>query len=126
LFAPAWRAAGVRLDRLLVTRESATEAGSGTDRATESFWALEQSLQSGACSLCIAWQERASMTQLRRLALAAGRGAALGVLIRPLRALAMPTAAVLRLTLRRTATHLRLELVKGRGIAPRSIELALP
>jgi hypothetical protein len=38
----------------------------------------------------------------------------------------MPTAAALRLTLRRTATHLRLELVKGRGIAPRSIELALP
>jgi cell division inhibitor SulA/protein ImuA len=125
LFAPAWHAAGVRLDRLLVTRES-TQAGNGTDRATESFWALEQSLQSGACSLCIAWQDRASLTQLRRLALAAGRGAALGVLIRPLRALAMPTAAVLRLTLRRTATHLRLELVKGRGIGPRSIELALP
>ncbi|HTQ36511.1 MAG TPA: translesion DNA synthesis-associated protein ImuA [Steroidobacteraceae bacterium] len=114
LFAPAWRAAGVRLDRLLVAR------------AAEPLWALEQALQSGVCAMAFAWPERAGMTALRRLALAAARGAALGVLIRPLRALATPTAATLRLLARRTATHLRLELLKGRGIAPRSIELALP
>jgi hypothetical protein len=114
LFAPAWRAAGARLDRLLVAR------------APEALWTLEQALQSGVCAIGFAWQERASMTQLRRLVLAAERGAALGVLIRPLRALGAPTAASLRLMVRRTATHLRLELLKGRGAHPRSVELALP
>jgi len=114
LFAPAWRAAGVRLDRLLIAH------------APEPLWALEQSLQSGICAIGFAWQQRASMTQLRRLALAAERGAALSVLIRPLRAAVEPTVARLRLMVRRTATRLRLELIKGRGVAPRSIELALP
>jgi len=114
LFAPAWRAAGARLERLLVAH------------ALESLWTLEQVLQSGVCAIGFAWQERASMTELRRLVLAAERGAALGVLIRPLRALGAPTAASLRLMVRRTTTHLRLELLKGRGVAPRSVELALP
>ena len=114
LFAPAWRDAGVQLGHLLVAR------------APEPLWALEQALQSGACGIGFAWQERAGMTELRRLALAAAQGAALGVLIRPLRALVEPTAAVLRLTARRTATRLRLELLKGRGVMPRSVELALP
>ncbi|MEJ0100552.1 MAG: translesion DNA synthesis-associated protein ImuA [Pseudomonadota bacterium] len=114
LFAPAWRATGAQLDRLLVAR------------ATEPLWALEQSLQSGACAIGFAWPERATMTELRRLALAAERGATLGVLIRPLRAAVESTVAVLRLMARRTATHLRLELLKGRGIAPRSVELPLP
>jgi len=114
LFAPAWRAAGVRLEHLLVAQ------------APEPLWALEQALQSGVCAIGFAWQERASMTELRRLALAAERGAALGVLIRPPRAVVEPTAAVLRLMARRTTTRLRLELLKGRGIAPRSVELPLP
>lgn len=114
LFAPAWRAAGAQLGRLLVAR------------APEPLWALEQSLQSGACAIAFAWPEHATMTELRRLALAAGRGAALGVLIRPLRAAVEPSAAVLRLMARRTATRLRLELLKGRGVMPRSVELPLP
>jgi len=114
LFAPAWCAAGVRLERLLLAR------------APQPLWALEQSLQSGACAIAFAWQQQAGMTALRRLALAAGRGASLGVLIRPLRALAAPTAATLRLMARRTTTHLRLELLKGRGVTPRSVELVLP
>jgi protein ImuA len=114
LFAPAWRAAGVHLEHLLIAH------------APEPLWALEQALQSGVCAIGFAWQDRAGMTELRRLALAAERGAALGVLIRPPRAVVEPTAAVLRLMVRRTATRLRLELLKGRGIAPRSVELVLP
>jgi hypothetical protein len=114
LFAPAWRATGARLDRLLVAR------------TTEPLWALEQSLQSGVCSLGFAWPQRATMTGLRRLALAAERGAALGVLVRPLHAAAEPTAASLRLMVRRRASCLQLELTKARGIAPRSVELPLP
>lgn len=114
LFAPAWRTAGVRLEHLLVAR------------APEPLWALEQALQSGVCAIAFAWQERAGMTELRRLALAAAQGAALGVLIRPPGAVLESTAAVLRLTVRRTATRLRLELLKGRGVMPRGVELALP
>jgi hypothetical protein len=114
LFAPAWRATGARLDRLLIAR------------ASEPLWALEQSLLSGVCALGFAWPQQASMTELRRLALAAERGAALGVLVRPLRAAVEPTAASLRLMVRRGASCLRLELTKARGVAPRSVELPLP
>src|SRR6185369_5591878 len=59
LFAPAWRAAGVRLEHLLVAH------------ASEPLWALEQALQSGVCAISFAWQDRARMSELRRLALAA-------------------------------------------------------
>src|SRR5688572_5078046 len=51
LFAPAWRAAGVQLEHLLVAR------------APEPLWALEQALQSGVCAIGFAWQERAGMTE---------------------------------------------------------------
>jgi cell division inhibitor SulA/protein ImuA len=113
-FAPAWNARGARLDRLLIVR------------APQTLWALEQSLLSGACAIGFAWPQRASMTELRRLALATERGASLGVLIRPLRAAVEHTAAVLRIALTRTATHLRLQLLKGRGLSPCVVELALP
>jgi cell division inhibitor SulA len=115
-FAPAWQEQGARLDRLLVVGAT----------PSESLWALEQCLLSGACALAIAWPQQAGMTELRRLALAAERGASLGVLIRPLRAAREHTAATLRIALTRTATHLRLDLLKGRGLAPRVVELALP
>jgi hypothetical protein len=113
-FAPAWSARGARLDRLLVVR------------APQPLWALEQTLLSGACAIGFAWPQRAGMTELRRLALAAERGASLGVLIRPLRAAVEHSVAVLRIALTRTPAHLRLQLLKGRGLAPRMIELALP
>ena len=115
-FAPAWQDNGARLDRLLVVEA----------QPNESLWALEQCLLSGVCSLGIAWPQAAGMTELRRLALAAERGASLGVLIRPLRAAREHTAATLRLALTRTATHLRLDLLKGRGVVPRVVEVALP
>ena len=113
-FVPAWSAQGVRLDRLLVVR---------TDKP---LWALEQSLLSGACSITFAWPQRATMPQLRRLSLATERGASLGVLFRPLCAAVEHTTAVLRMALTRTATQLRIELLKGRGVTPRVIELSLP
>lgn len=113
-FAPAWQARGARLDRLLVVR------------TTEASWALEQALLSGACGLGFAWLGAARMTVLRRLALAAGRGAALGVLVRPMHLANEHSAAVLRLALTRTATRLVVQLLKGRGLSPRTVELPLP
>jgi len=120
-FAPAWQARGARLDRLLVLRAPRLSA----ERASLEFWALEQSLLCGACALGFAWSGALGMTQSRRLALATERGASLGVLIRPLRAAVEYTAAVLRIALTRTTTHLRLQLLKGRGIAPCVVELPL-
>lgn len=114
LFAPAWRAVGMRLDRLLVAR------------AAEPLWALEQSLLSGVCAIGFGWLGAgASLVALRRLALAAEQGAALGVLIRPPRAAHEATAAVLRLAVTRSRSGLSVELLKGRGLAPRHIELGL-
>lgn len=113
-FAPAWQAHGARLERLLVVR------------APDPLWAFEQSLLSGACAISFAWQAAAGMTALRRLALATGRGGSLGVLIRPLRAATEHSSAVLRIALTRSATCLRLQLLKGRGITPCTVELPLP
>jgi len=113
-FAPAWQAQGARVDRLLVVR------------TPEPLWALEQGLQSGACALSFAWPHAVGMTALRRLALATERGSSLGVLIRPLRAAVEHSAAVLRIALTRTATQLRLQILKGRGLAPCIVELPLP
>jgi hypothetical protein len=95
-------------------------------RTDKPLWALEQSLLSGACSITFAWPQRATMPQLRRLSLATERGASLGVLFRPLCAAVEHTTAVLRMALTRTATQLRIELLKGRGVTPRVIELSLP
>jgi protein ImuA len=111
---PAWQTQGARLDRLLMVR------------APDPLWALEQTLLSGACAIGFAWPSEVGMTALRRLALAAERGASLGVLIRPLRAATQYSAAVLRMALTRTATHLRLQLLKGRGLSPCVVELPLP
>lgn len=114
LFAPAWRAAGLRLDRLLVAR------------AGDPLWALEQSLLSGVCAIGFGWVGAGvSLVALRRLQLAAGQGAALGVLLRPPRAAHESTAAVLRLAVTRTRHGLSVELLKGRGITPRTIEVGL-
>src|SRR5690606_9513621 len=114
LFAPAWRAVGMRLDRLLVAR------------ADEPLWALEQSLLSGVCAIGFGWVGAGiNLASLRRLGLAAGQGAALGVLIRPPRAAHEHTAAALRLAVTRTRSGLSVELLKGRGLAPRRIELGL-
>lgn len=114
-FAPTWQAQGVSAQQLLVVR------------APEPLWALEQCLLSGACALGFAWPGAGlSMTVLRRLALAAEQGSALAVLVRPLRAAMEHSAAVLRLALTRTPGCLRVQLLKGRGVAPAVLELALP
>ncbi|HUG73893.1 MAG TPA: translesion DNA synthesis-associated protein ImuA [Steroidobacteraceae bacterium] len=113
-FAPGWRAAGIQTDRLLVVRDS------------DPLWALEQSLLSGVCAIGFGWLDsRANLVALRRLALAAERGAALGVLIRPLRAALEHTPALLRLAVTRTAAGLSVQLLKGRGLAPRTVALGL-
>lgn len=113
-YAPAWRARGARTDRLLVARGG------------QAAWAMEQSLLSGACMLAFGWIAHITMRELRRLALAAEKGAAIGVLIRPSGAAREHSAALLRVALESTDRCCTLRLLKGRGIVPQRIELALP
>lgn len=115
-YAPAWQARGTRLDRLLVVRE-------GKDQ--QALWALEQALLSGACALAFGWLARTGMPQLRRLSLAAEKGAALGVLIRPLQAAQEPSTALLRLALEDGPDCTVVQILKGRGVMPRRIEVPL-
>jgi hypothetical protein len=113
-FAPAWQAAGVETSRLLVVRDK------------DPLWALEQCLLSGACALGFGWLDaRVSLVALRRLALAAEQGSALAVLIRPSRALLEPTAALMRLGITRTESGFAVQLLKGRGVAPRTVHVGL-
>lgn len=112
-FAPAWQACGARVDRLLVVR------------GAQGAWAMEQGLLSGACTLVFGWIARLTMPELRRLALAAEKGAALAVLIRPPAAAQEHSAALLRLAFEAGARP-AIRLLKGRGIMPRRIELDLP
>jgi cell division inhibitor SulA len=102
----------VRPERLLVTR------------GAQGAWAIEHCLLSGACALVCGWVVQATMRELRRFALAAEKGAALGVLIRPLRAAQAHSAAVLRIALTAITGGLRVQLLKGRGVTPLTIEVA--
>ena len=63
--------------------------------------------------------------EVRMSALAAEQGASLGVLIRPPRAAHESTAATLRLGVTRRHSGLSVELMKGRGLSPRTLELGL-
>jgi hypothetical protein len=113
LYLPAWQAHGVRSDRLLIVRGAL------------SAWTIEQCLVSGACALVFGWVERATMRELRRFTLAAEKGGALGVLVRPLRAAQEHSAAGLRIALEAVDSGLRVKLLKGRGVVPTCMDIAL-
>ena len=110
-FAPALVAQGVELDRVAVVG------------GARPLWALEQSLRSGACDAVLAWTRQPKVRELRRLQLAAEHGGTLGVLFRPRRAARETSPAMLRLSLERLATGLRVTLRKGRGTWRGAVEL---
>ena len=96
--------------------------------ASEPLWAVEQALQSGACSAVLAWldERRLRLSDLRRLQLRTRQGRTWGVLFRPQRASAAPSAAELRLSVRAaqegsvldgagTARRLLVSIIKRRG-----------
>jgi hypothetical protein len=113
-FAPALAAAGVAIEQLAVVG------------GARPLWAFEQALGSGACDVALAWVGRPKPRELRRLQLAAERGRTLGILFRPRSAAREASPAVLRLGLTSLAAHLRVTLLKGRGMDRGSIELPWP
>ena len=118
-FAPALAAGGVTLERVLVAQVPSGEGAGGGG----GLWAFEQALRSGACDIALAWARQSPPRQIRRLQLAAERGATLGVLFRPSGAAREPSAAVLRLGVEARERGARVHLLKSRGGARGAIEL---
>jgi hypothetical protein len=118
-FAPALAQCGVALERVLVV-QAEKEAG-----GKSALWAFEQTLRSGACDIALAWLHGAQPRQIRRLHLAAQRGATLGVLFRPKEAARDSSPAALRVVVEPTAPGARVTLLKSRGGARGAIELSL-
>lgn len=115
-FAPALEAGGIALQRVLVV-----QTGRRTPRSL--LWAFEQALGSGACDIVFAWTRHSRPRQIRRLHLAAQRGAALGVLFRPAQAAEEASPAVLRVAVEPFAEGTRVRLLKSQGGARGAIDL---
>lgn len=128
--APALAAAGVEVGKILLIRTDGFDrpAARPPGLSGEALWAVEQALQSGACSAVLAWldERRLRFPGLRRLQLRTRQGRAWGVLFRPQRASAAPSAAELRLSIRAvpeegnlggvgTARRLLVSIIKRRG-----------
>lgn len=105
-YAPALARAGIDLSRLLLIRHQ---------DPPQQYWALEQSLRSGACGVALSWLHNPDPRVLRRLQLAARTGHALGVLFRPQAASRQPSPAALRLRLEPSAEGLIVHILKRRG-----------
>lgn len=86
-YAPAWQAAGVRLDVLDVVAATQDEA----------LWAFEQCLRSGACAAVLGWPETGDARLMRRLQVAADSGDCHAFALRDRRHAANASPAALRL-----------------------------
>jgi hypothetical protein len=105
-YAPALVAAGVDLPHLVVVRAAGRR---------DALWAAEQALRAGSCHALLAWLDRPSYPQLRRLAVAAEASQAFLALFRPPQAAAESSPACLRLALEPAEGGLRVEILKRRG-----------
>jgi hypothetical protein len=98
---------GVVLDHLIVLRPSNQQ---------EALWATEQCLRSGAVGAVLAWPGRVDTTKLRRLALAAEAGNALGFIWRDVRAAHESSPAALRLVSQREYAREQVRVLRCRGL----------
>ncbi len=115
-YAPALRAAGVRLDCLTVVRAPGRR---------DALWAAEQALRAGTFHALLLWLPRASYPELRRLAVAAQAGPGFALAFRPPEAAGEASPAVLRLALEAGQRQLAIRILKRRG-QPLAAPLSLP
>ncbi len=114
-YPPAWSAAGIELDRVLLVES--------VQASRDVLWAVEQAVRSGTSVAVLAWLGEADDTALRRLQLAAEeRGCGL-VLFRPGSARKLRSPAALRLEVAAEPGCTRVEILKCRGGAPARVEL---
>jgi cell division inhibitor SulA/protein ImuA len=108
-YAPALQAYGMPLSGQLVIR------------TTQTAWALEQALESGACAVALCWGLQASVAQraqiLRRLQWGAQRSGLPVFLFRDWRALREPSTAELRLIFEPLKLGGKVQLIKSRGVS---------
>lgn len=98
---------GVVLERLVLVRASSRH---------EVLWTAEQALRSGAIGAVLLWPAKASLTELRRLALAAEAGGALAFLWRDVRAAAEASPAALRVVAQREYAREQVRVLRCRGL----------
>lgn len=105
-FAPGLSAAGIDLRKVLLVQQ--------VDEA-QRLWAAEQMLASASCAVVMLWPQRLQTAQVRRLQLAAERGACLGVLFRSLRDCGQSSPAAVRLKVAPSPLGLDVEVLKRRS-----------
>jgi len=105
-YAPALRAAGVRLERLTVIRAPGRR---------DALWAAEQALRARSFHALLLWLPRASYPELRRLAVAAQAGPGFALAFRPPEAAGEASPAVLRLALEAGQRPFAIRILKRRG-----------
>ncbi len=108
-YPPALHGRGLALDSLLVIR---------TQNRKESLWACEQVLRGIPGGAMLAWPERLSFSELRRLQLAAESGQKAVFLFRNSNAANASSPAVLRLQLTADDGDLQIRVLKCRGQRP--------
>ncbi|WP_338588775.1 translesion DNA synthesis-associated protein ImuA [Shewanella khirikhana] len=82
------------------------------------LWAMEQSLASGGCRLLLGWLDRLSLTEARRLQLAAEKGGCLAIILVTDATEGNPLPLRLGLTPGGNSDRLELALLKRRGGKP--------
>jgi hypothetical protein len=116
-YAPALRAAGVRLEHLTVVHAPGRR---------DALWAAEQALRSRSFHALLLWLPRASYAELRRLAVAAQGAPGFVLAFRPPEAACESSPAALRLALKPgPESALDICILKRRG-APADAPLSLP
>ena len=116
-YAPALRAAGVRLEQLTVIRAPGRR---------DALWAAEQALRARSFHVLLLWLPQASYAELRRLAVAAQAGPGFALAFRPPEAACESSPAVLRLALEPgLEPRLAVRILKRRG-APAAAPLPVP
>jgi len=105
-YVPRLQALGIDTGKILLLRKLRDE---------QAFWAAEQVLRSGNCSVVMFWSDRLGTTQIHRLQLAAAEGGCLAVLFRPSSASRQASVAALRLQVEVEAQSLSIQLLKRRG-----------
>ena len=115
-YGPALWRHGVVLSRLLLINAVSS---------TQCWWAAEQALRSGACSMVMLWSSTVDERRLRRLQLAAETGGAWALLFRGARAANQPSPAALRLRVTSSAQGLVVQVLKCRGRFVGTTELAI-
>jgi hypothetical protein len=114
-YAPAWHAAGIRLQAVQVVHAAPRDA----------LWAAEQCLRSGACDAVVCWPDTSDDRLIRRLQVAAEAGRRHGFAIRSARAARNPSAAPLRLAIEPVPAR-RIRVLKCRGANPPAWPVPFP